>query len=740
MPQLLQIVQTFSTLAVPVVCFAIVYFLGRIKPIGRFYATLLILPGLLFSALATFLTPFDPKQKTKGNKYPGLRTIVLCIALLFCVVACVADGYNTIQALSALWADTSFSLPPLPGILTYSMGWLFLSLPALTGAIWLEQKRAVEPEAHIFTVPDEYKKKFERFIFLTFLLSLTTSIAFNALKPSFTADSGSVITQSLQIAVFVLMGVLLPLVMTISLYITALALQAVASLVLTIVWFLTTSIANFLEYLVLDFSRREMSLKDKVIGEKVEDRTSIVKIGQENQAALPERASTIVDSDLEKIEPIETTEMEIPLMTNPDKNAALVLVGNLGTKMNSPLAQKFDSLRALETILTGLYLDMSVPYKPLGIPGITDLSPTQVDRFASMLHGEETDQIYTTLLTNTSDAIVQAHLPKKINPSPLIAIIDCHQLASSVAMLQANKRRINLLRQLVVTSVSSHDAQEPIVEAGLAEMHKLHAEGVIEMVLVVDSKQSPFATLYGEETLLLCLAQFLVSLVIAHKHSVRNDALPKLLEDLHSVSPFYTVSFASEVVAVGKMPKRWSWIPGVKGQTGTGVYGDILSQSRTITDQVLTEEDTRAFPAEVLTGTPVKILYNVPIALNDPRFAHCVRDNALFVGTQYPNATSLTIRGNGCAYPYHLGGRFLVGITALYPLQAATFPRVLKNIKITSLYPEKDIIETVNDLSTKKKTVPVNRIPRKKAVTTSRATKQITAPSRRGTRLKSTTN
>src|SRR6266480_1990765 len=101
MPQLLHIVQTFSTLAIPVICFA----------------------------LAAFLTPFDPKQKTKGNKYPGLRTIVLCIALLFCVVACVADGYNTIQALSALWADTSFSLPPLPGILTYSMGWLFLSLP-----------------------------------------------------------------------------------------------------------------------------------------------------------------------------------------------------------------------------------------------------------------------------------------------------------------------------------------------------------------------------------------------------------------------------------------------------------------------------------------------------------------------------------------------------------------------------------------------------------------------------------
>src|SRR2546421_11132311 len=141
MSYMTHILQIFLTLLAPVVCLGIVYFLGRVKPIGRFYAVLLIPPGKLFSALSDFLSPYGVKQKKSESKYPGLRTIVLLIALCFAVVALAADGYNTLQALAALWNDASFSLPSLPSFFTYSMGWLFLSLPALTGAIWLEPKK-----------------------------------------------------------------------------------------------------------------------------------------------------------------------------------------------------------------------------------------------------------------------------------------------------------------------------------------------------------------------------------------------------------------------------------------------------------------------------------------------------------------------------------------------------------------------------------------------------------------------
>src|SRR5712691_5397667 len=192
-----QVNQTVLTIVVSVVCLAVVYFLGIIKPIGRFYALLLIPPGKLCVALSDLLAPFDVKRKKSESTYPGLRTIVLLIALCFAVVALASDGYNTLQALPAIWPDANFTPPDLPPVFSYSMGWLFLSLPALTGMIWLEQKKAVALEVQIFTVPQAFQRKFERFIFLTFVLSLLASLAFNALKPSFTADSTSVVTQSL---------------------------------------------------------------------------------------------------------------------------------------------------------------------------------------------------------------------------------------------------------------------------------------------------------------------------------------------------------------------------------------------------------------------------------------------------------------------------------------------------------------------------------------------------------------
>ena len=47
------------------------------------------------------------------------------------------------------------------------------------------------------------------------------------------------------------------------------------------------------------------------------------------------------------------------------------------------------------------------------------------------------------------------------------------------------------------------------------------------------------------------------------------------------------------------------------------------------------------------------------------------------------------MRGNGIALPYHLGGKFLVQATAIYPLQPSSYPRLqpAKSVKITPLYP-----------------------------------------------------
>src|ERR1700694_3697262 len=111
MQQVFQTVQTFLVFLTPVVCLALVYFLGRIRPIGRFYAMLFIPPGKITHALSQLLTPYSLDGKKKGSKYPGLRTIVLTIALALSCVALTAESYNTLQAVQALWGDTSLTLP-----------------------------------------------------------------------------------------------------------------------------------------------------------------------------------------------------------------------------------------------------------------------------------------------------------------------------------------------------------------------------------------------------------------------------------------------------------------------------------------------------------------------------------------------------------------------------------------------------------------------------------------------------
>jgi len=136
----------------------------------------------------------------------------------------------------------------------------------------------------------------------------------------------------------------------------------------------------------------------------------------------------------------------------------------------------------------------------------------------------------------------------------------------------------------------------------------------------------------------------------------------------------------------------------VSGAAGAhiGDFSDIILQSRNVATRVITDPDTRAFDAEVSAENPCVVLLNTPIPLSDPRFNEFSRDMALWVGSNFPFASSISVRGNGCAYPYHLGGRFLVQASCIYPLQSASlFPRLqpAKPVKVTPLYPVSTAIE-----------------------------------------------
>ncbi len=162
--------------------FVVTYLAGvYIKPLGKVYSFVFFLIGKPLSRVEQLFEEFHAKRSKQETKHPGLRTIMMIVILFLALAALTAETYNTLQALTALWGDVGITLPVLPSFVNYAMGALFLSIPAIFGTIWLECKKVVLEDVRMFTVPQEYTKKFERFSILSFSLSLVTSIAFYAL-------------------------------------------------------------------------------------------------------------------------------------------------------------------------------------------------------------------------------------------------------------------------------------------------------------------------------------------------------------------------------------------------------------------------------------------------------------------------------------------------------------------------------------------------------------------------------
>ena len=272
----------------PAFTFVVLYLVGRIPLLDQVYIFFCGLLSIPLQDIADLLTVFKEKQLAGENKYPGLRSIVLLFALVFVGIAVIADSYTALDAVRALFGDVNIPLPSLPPLFGYSMGFLYVSLTVIFGGLYLDTKKFIVLEARIFTISNEEdERKFSKFIGNCFWLAVAATVAFFVDRWGFLNDSP--ITPLFQFITFLLIGILMPLLGMFSLYMLALGVQVVLSLVFTCAWFVASVSSHCLEYTHKHYL--ELSLAREVQRSATNKDTTIEEIPEnEPVTALPSPA------------------------------------------------------------------------------------------------------------------------------------------------------------------------------------------------------------------------------------------------------------------------------------------------------------------------------------------------------------------------------------------------------------------------------------------------------------------
>ena len=643
----------------------------------------------------------------------GLKVLSRLVFFVLSVLILAGETFNTLIALPAL-LHTKLTVH-LPGIVEFASGALFICTPALLGAVVLEMIGLIPSGAGLFPQMGKWVRRLVGLAAGLFLiLSVILTGGFYLFRAMYLDDPSS--TQGMSQFILGGLGLSIAAVSVLALWALVIGSAGIASAVLwiaehacRIVASLASLVPSLLDVVAIHISQGTLSVHGEFVGHdpyKVPPLFVPSSTFQMSSLHLPERAS-LVDVSVSEAQPTDSTLEEKEEMSNPEKNAHLSFLAT--PRMFVPIKNKIESNGAAPLILTSSFVDLNLGRRQKSIDDVSDLLLSYELIKGAMLRGGSEQHMWESILNDHSDRLVDAHLPLRAVPSPFAYFVDAPLLPCTVEPLQSVKRRLPMVSQVVLTSISSKIAKRAEVQDGLNAMLRLYREGCIETLFVHDP-HSPFACVYGEEAQLAFFAQMIVSLLVAHSHSHHNLSFPTLLKELHAYSFLTAFSFASSGIALGLPPKPWSWLPGLKGHAGSGSYSDLITQARFVIDRVLTDLDTCAFPAPVGTNSPCHVILNVPLALNDPRFSACVSDMRLYVETNYPNASCSVVRGNGCSYTKHEAGKFRVQAACLYPVSELPLLDLqrAKSAKVTSLFTSVQAVEPgkVNGLMNASETKP----------------------------------
>lgn len=604
----------------------------------------------------------------------GVTARLMYLLLGSCVL--LGDWYTTLQAIPALFGISS-APPPLRVDFSIPSAIVFLAVSALYGTGVLECAGLLPSATHLFPpLSGKARITVGCFCALGFVVSLGFNALFWELREWFLINPDS--TQLLAMIAFPVFGTLLTGASVLALWAIVIGLLGLWSVLL---WLVTGScsvlvaacslLPSLLDTIAVFLSSGKMGVYQTFVAPPPYRLPDLVFARPWPWVVSSQTHVTVIQENT----PVTLLPQPLSedLMHHLEKTASVVCIGPFGATVFPYAKTAITLLTATDSILTSAVCDLHTPHLDPGLSHILDLSPSQAEKRHAILHSRSEEQTYAGLMNNLGERLVEVHLKTKTTPAPLMFFIDSSLLPSAVSMLESVKRRLQLYRLLVITSASVSQFDKDDLRQGLAAMQALHAKDVIETCLILDPR-SPFALSYGEETQLRFTCKALLSFLLSHTHSVTNRSFAKILEDLHVLSPFSALRFASEVIAVGRVPKRWAWLPSLKDRVGMGDLQDILTQIRQATYNAIEDETAAAFPSQIIADQQAALVVSIPLTLRDSRLDTARKATALAVSQTYPQVMSLTISGNGAAYPnQEEPSPYLVQASCLYPLRQHTF-------------------------------------------------------------------
>jgi hypothetical protein len=359
-----------------------------------------------------------------------------------------------------------------------------------------------------------------------------------------------------------------------------------------------------------------------------------VTVKEENQAFLPEHASTLVDAEHE-VQPMNTEQV-----------VCLTFNGGFGNDLQEPLKVEVlarPSRRIRRMIRSSGRVNQ---HHPGVAPGLgTDVSPKH-------LLGGLAEQF-----EEMSENIVRVHSPVNI-PSLHIHNLDWRDGDKPFQMLKDVSRRLNVT-QLAVTQVSQADLRRPQVREFLNGLVSLKKEGVLAAILIVGN-DSLLALRLGSVKFFEYIAHAVVQLIAC-------ELGVTICHELGQVADFFTLAMDSASVDSGKQPSRgFLSKPFSAGKSVSGNPHDCLSQAFEITVHVMEEQTYQAFGKPVSLVDDCYLIYTIPFA--DSRFSHIERLTDQQVRAVYRSAHTVHIPGSPVTPLHGSSTQFRVGVTALYPV------------------------------------------------------------------------